>query len=44
VNDLPVSQTAQLRAEIEKQLHDRHDITHTTLQIECDTCGKKDLV
>lgn len=44
VDDLLVSQTAELRMEIEKRLHDKHEITHTTLQIECDTCGKKDLI
>lgn len=44
VNDFLVSNTTEIRREIEKRLHDKHGITHTTLQFECDTCSKKDLV
>ncbi len=44
VNDLLVSNTTEIRREIEKRLHDKHAINHTTLQFECDTCSKKDLV
>jgi cobalt-zinc-cadmium efflux system protein len=44
VDDLPVSRTASIRAEIERCLHDRYDITHTTLQFECDSCPTKGLV
>jgi cobalt-zinc-cadmium efflux system protein len=44
VEDLPVSRTASIRTEIERCLHDRYDITHTTLQFECDSCLTKGLV
>jgi cobalt-zinc-cadmium efflux system protein len=44
VDDLLVSSTFEIRREIEKRLHDSHDITHTTVQFECDTCSRKDLV
>jgi len=44
VDDVPVSRTADIRREIETTLHDKHDITHTTLQFECDSCHTKDLV
>ena len=44
VDDVPVSRTDGIRKEIQDYLHQTHDITHTTLQFECDTCGKKELV
>jgi cobalt-zinc-cadmium efflux system protein len=44
VDDLPVSGTTALRTEIERCLHDRFDITHTTLQFECDSCRTKGLI
>ena len=44
VDDVPVSRTADIRREIEKSLHDKHDINHTTLQFECDSCSQKGLV
>ncbi len=44
VDDLPVSRTASIRAEIERCLHDKYDINHTTLQFECDSCRTKGLV
>ena len=44
VDDVPVSRTAGIRREIEKSLHDKHDINHTTLQFECDSCTKKGLI
>ena len=44
VDDLPVSRTAVIRADIERCLRDRYDITHTTLQFECDSCRIKGLV
>ena len=44
VDDLPVSRTAVIRADIERCLRDRYDITHTTLQFECDSCQTKALV
>ena len=44
VDDVPVSCTAEIRREIEAALHDKHDINHTTLQFECDSCSQKGLV
>ncbi|HSQ74839.1 MAG TPA: cation diffusion facilitator family transporter [Bacteroidota bacterium] len=44
VDDLPVSGTTALRTEIERCLHDRFDINHTTLQFECDSCRTKGLI
>ena len=44
VDDLPVSGTAAIRVEIERCLHDRYDINHTTLQFECDSCQTKGLL
>jgi cobalt-zinc-cadmium efflux system protein len=44
VDDLLVSRTAEIRKEIEIHLQDKHGITHTTLQFECDTCSTKELV
>ena len=44
VDDVLVSSTAGIRKEVEHRLHDLFEITHTTLQIECDTCQTKGLV
>jgi cobalt-zinc-cadmium efflux system protein len=44
VDDLLVSRTAEIRKEIEIHLQDKHGITHTTLQFECDRCSTKELV
>ncbi len=44
VEDVPVSRTAGIRGEIERCLHDRYDINHTTLQFECDSCRAKGLI
>lgn len=44
VDDVPVSRTDGIRKQIQDYLHETHDITHTTLQFECDSCGKKELV
>ena len=44
VDDVLVSNTARLRTEIERCLHDTYDINHTTLQFECDSCKTKGLV
>jgi len=44
VEDIPVSRTEAIRGEIERCLHDMYDITHTTLQFECDSCRRKDLI
>jgi cobalt-zinc-cadmium efflux system protein len=44
VDDLLVSRTAAIRKDIDTYLRDKYDIMHTTLQFECDTCSRKDLV
>jgi cobalt-zinc-cadmium efflux system protein len=44
VDDVPVSSTTEIRAGIERCLHDRYDINHTTLQFECDSCQTKGLI
>jgi cobalt-zinc-cadmium efflux system protein len=44
VEDVPVSRTAAIRGEIERCLRGTYDITHTTLQFECDSCRTKDLI
>jgi cobalt-zinc-cadmium efflux system protein len=44
VDDLPVSRTGSIRAEIERCLHEGYDINHTTLQFECDSCQTKALI
>ena len=44
VDDVPVSRTDGIRTQIQEYLHEKHDITHTTLQFECDSCRKKELV
>lgn len=44
VDDVPVSSTAEIRKGIEVTLHDKHEINHTTLQFECDSCSTKGLV
>jgi len=44
VEDLLVSRTGSIRAEIERCLHDRYAIHHTTLQFECDSCQTKALI
>jgi len=44
VDDVLVSSTAGIRKEVEHRLHDLFEITHTTLQIECDSCQTKGLV
>ena len=43
LEDQPLSSAASIRQSIEEMLHDRFDIAHTTLQIECkgDTCATK---
>jgi cobalt-zinc-cadmium efflux system protein len=44
VDDIPVSRTAGIRAEIELLLHNTFDVSHTTLQFECDSCQTKSLI
>jgi len=44
VEDMAVSKTIDIQKLIEHELNDRYEITHTTLQFECDTCETKKLV
>jgi len=44
VEDLLVSRTASIRGEIERCLHEKYDIHHTTLQFECNSCRTKALI
>jgi len=44
VDDVRVSQTVEIQQRIEKRLRDGFKISHTTLQFECDSCRKKELV
>jgi len=44
VEDVPVSQTVEIQKQIEKRLHEGFDITHTTLQFECDKCQIKSMI
>jgi cobalt-zinc-cadmium efflux system protein len=44
VDDMYVSETANLQKEVERRLHEQGGITHATLQFECDVCKKKGLV
>ena len=38
IEDQAVSQSASVREEIEDMLKDRFQITHSTLQLECESC------
>jgi len=44
VVDVLVSRTVELQRQIEERLYDKYDITHVTLQFECDRCSGKSLV
>jgi cobalt-zinc-cadmium efflux system protein len=44
VEDMAVSKTVDIQKLIEKELHERYEINHTTLQFECDKCDIKKLV
>jgi len=44
VDDVLVSDTGGIRKEIEHLLQTSHEINHTTLQFECDSCQTKGLV
>ena len=44
VEDMPVSACRRISAQIEEKLHDLYEITHVTLQFECNTCTHKELV
>ncbi|MFQ5996538.1 MAG: cation diffusion facilitator family transporter [Dehalococcoidales bacterium] len=42
-DDLPMSQAAEIRKEVEEVLRRQFDIEHSALQMECQECGKNDL-
>ena len=44
VNDMMISQSAELRGRIEKSLHDKFGIEHVTLQLECNHCKDTSLI
>ena len=44
VEDMIVSRTTEIQKQIEKNLHDKYEINHTTLQFECDKCEVKNIV
>lgn len=44
VEDIPVSACQQISKQIEDKLHDLYEITHVTLQFECNRCELKGLV
>ncbi|MFQ6122013.1 MAG: cation diffusion facilitator family transporter [Dehalococcoidales bacterium] len=43
IGDLPMSQAADIRKEIEKVLRRQFDIEHSALQMECQECGANDI-
>lgn len=43
IRDLPLSQAADIRKEVEKVLQQQFDIEHSALQMECQECGANDL-
>ncbi len=40
VEDMKVSRTTEIQKIISKELHNRYEINHTTLQFECEVCGE----
>jgi cobalt-zinc-cadmium efflux system protein len=44
VDDVLVSDTADIRKKVVATLDEKHGINHTTLQFECDSCTTKNLV
>jgi cobalt-zinc-cadmium efflux system protein len=43
IEDISISQAAEIRAEIEKVVHGQYRIEHTTLQMECRGCKSNEL-
>ena len=39
IDDLRTSRSARILKEIEKLLHDKYSMEHTTIQFECESCG-----
>ncbi|MGD9486686.1 MAG: cation diffusion facilitator family transporter [Calditrichaceae bacterium] len=44
VVDMMVSESSKIQNLIEKKLHEKYDINHTTLQFECDRCDYKNII
>ncbi len=44
VDDVLVSKTEEMLTQIENTMHDKFDISHVTIQFECDRCNVKELV
>jgi len=44
VADMAVSKTIEIQKQIEHNLHDKYEINHTTLQLECGACNEVDLL
>ncbi|MGE0021925.1 MAG: cation diffusion facilitator family transporter [Draconibacterium sp.] len=44
VEDMMVSETSKIQNLIEKKLHEKYEINHTTLQFECDRCDHKNII
>ena len=44
VEDMSVSKTAPLRDKLEKELHNKFELTHFTFQFECDSCEDMGLI
>ncbi len=44
VEDVPVSEAEEILSQIEHALHDKFDISHVTIQFECNRCNVKELV
>ena len=44
VADMPVSACQQISTQIKETLHDLYEITHVTLQFECNVCELKGVI
>ncbi|MCX6137878.1 MAG: cation diffusion facilitator family transporter [Ignavibacteriales bacterium] len=44
VGNISVCETTEIQKQIERVLHDKYEIRHTTLQFECDKCATKTIV
>lgn len=44
VENISVSETSEIQRKIEKCLHNKYEINHTTLQFECDKCDQKTII
>jgi cobalt-zinc-cadmium efflux system protein len=44
VGNISVCETTEIQKQIERALHDKYEILHTTLQFECDKCTTKSIV